>query len=69
MKSQFAQNRSARWMAHVQQWREIALGKTRYCRENGLALITFQYWIAKSQPSSGCESTAELLTLAGQPLR
>ena len=38
MKSQFAQNRAARWMAHVQQWRESGLAKTRYCRENGLAL-------------------------------
>jgi hypothetical protein len=34
MKSQFAQNRAARWMAHVQQWRESGLAKTRYCREN-----------------------------------
>ena len=58
MKSQFAQNRAARWMAHVQQWRESGLGKTRYCRENGLALSTFQYWVTKSGPSSGGESAS-----------
>ena len=58
MKSQFAQNRAARWMAHVQQWRESGLAKSRYCRENGLALSTFQYWITKSRPSSGGESAA-----------
>ena len=58
MKSQFAQNHAARWMAHVRQWRESGLGKTRYCRENGLALSTFQYWITKSRSSSGGESTS-----------
>ena len=58
MKSQFAQNRAARWMAHVQQWRESGLAKTRYCRENGLALSTFQYWITKSRPSSGSETVS-----------
>ena len=58
MKSQFAQNRAVRWMAQVQQWRESGLGKTRYCRENGLALSTFQYWISKSQPSSDSESAS-----------
>jgi hypothetical protein len=26
MKSQFAQNRATRWMAHVQQWWESGLG-------------------------------------------
>ena len=56
MKSQFAQNLATRWMAHVQQWWESGLGKTKYCRENSLALSTFQYWITKSRPSSGGES-------------
>ena len=55
MKFQFAQNRAAHWMAHVQQWRESGLAKTRYCRKNGLALSTFQYWITKSRLSSGSE--------------
>jgi hypothetical protein len=58
MKSQFAQNRATRWMAHVQQWRESGLAKSRYCCENGLALSTFQYWITKSRPSSGGEFAA-----------
>jgi hypothetical protein len=58
MKSQFAQNRAARWMAHVRRWQESGLGKTRYCRENGLALSTFQYWITKSRPSFGSESAS-----------
>ena len=40
MKSQFAQNRAARWMAHFQQWRESGLAKTRYCREK---LLGFEH--------------------------
>jgi len=56
MKSQFAQTRADRWIAHVQQWRKSCLGKTKYCREHGLALSTFQYWLTKTRPSSGGES-------------
>ena len=62
MKSQFAQNRAARWMAHVRQWRESGLGKTRYCRENGLALsesasipalVALPFTFASKAPSIG----------------
>jgi hypothetical protein len=71
MKSQFAKNRAARWMARVQQWqwRESGLAKTRYCRENGLALSTFQYWITKSRPSSGGESAAIPALVVSLPSR
>ena len=70
MKSQFAQNRAARWMAHVRQWGESGLAKSRHCRENGLALSTFQYWITKSGPSSGSESALNAcVAQKGQALR
>lgn len=36
MKSQFAQNRSARWMAYVQQWREAVAAVTQRDRGGGV---------------------------------
>ncbi|MDO9583044.1 MAG: hypothetical protein Q7J24_08020 [Desulfomicrobium sp.] len=49
MKSHIRQNRSSRWLAHVEQWRQSGMSKAAYCNEQGLNFSSFKYWLRKSR--------------------
>jgi hypothetical protein len=52
MKSRIRQNRAARWLAHVEQWRQSGMSKAAYCTAHGLNFSSFRYWLRKSQSAS-----------------
>ena len=49
MKSHIRQNRAARWLAHVEQWRDSGMSKSAYCTAHGLNFSSFRYWLRKSR--------------------
>ena len=52
MKSRIRQNRAARWLAHVEQWRHSGMSKAAYCKAHGLNFSSFRYWLRKSRSAS-----------------
>ena len=52
MKSHIRQNRAARWLAHVEQWRDSGMSKSAYCTAHGLNFSSFRYWLRKSRSAS-----------------
>ena len=52
MKSRIRQNRAARWLAHVEQWRHSGMSKAAYCAAHGLNFSSFRYWLRKSRSAS-----------------
>ena len=52
MKSRICQNRAARWLAHVEQWRHSGMSKAAYCKAHGLNFSSFRYWLRKSRSAS-----------------
>lgn len=52
MKSRIRQNRAARWLAHVEQWRHSGMSKAAYCTAHGLNFSSFRYWLRKSRSAS-----------------
>jgi hypothetical protein len=49
MKSRIRQDRAARWLAHVEQWRQSGMSKVAYCTAHGLNFSSFRYWLRKSR--------------------
>jgi hypothetical protein len=52
MKSRIRQDRAARWLAHVEQWRHSGMSKAAYCKAHGLNFSSFRYWLRKSRSAS-----------------
>ncbi len=52
MKSHIRQDRAARWLAHVEQWRHSGISKAAYCTAHGLNFSSFRYWLRKSRSAS-----------------
>ena len=52
MKSRIRQNRAARCLAHVEQWRHSGMSKAANCKAHGLNFSSFRYWLRKSRSAS-----------------
>lgn len=65
MKSSIRQNRAARWLAHVEQWRQSGMSKAAYCAAHGLNFSSFRYWLCKSRsaPEHGPVSPPAIVPL------
>lgn len=58
-------NKQTYWQAHLDAWRQSGLSQVSYCKQHGLSLSSFGYWLHRRGGS--VESAAAVPIMVTQP--